>query len=106
MRCRAISSRPILTFAVGIHARRLKMGVMLFWSFMSLAVVIFPGVIGLRSATNANTLSVDPSPSNSMEGTIFRGPIILGSQVNGQIDDPFGVEPWTMQGSAGQRVTI
>ena len=90
-----------------IQSRRLEIvDVMIFWTVVSLAVVIFPLIMGFRSVANTDTFSVDPVSSSLTEDTILRGPIQSGTQVNGQIDDLFGIDEWTFQGSAGQTVTF
>ena len=76
-----------------IQSRRLEtVDVMIFWMVMSLAVVIFPLIMRFRSVANAGAFSVDPVSSSLTEDTILRGPIQPGTQVNGQINDLFGID--------------
>jgi hypothetical protein len=91
-----------------INARRLQIiDVMVFWTLVSIAVVIFPIVMGFRSLSTATGgFTTMPASSTTMEDTVLRGPISRGSQVTGRIDDLFGVDEWTLNGSAGEQVTI
>jgi hypothetical protein len=91
-----------------INARKLEiLDVMVFWTFVSIAAIVFPMVIGFRTLTTASEgFSADTEGSAFSEDTVLRGPISRGSQVTGRIDDLFGVDEWTMNGAAGEQVTI
>jgi len=91
-----------------INARRLEIvDVMVFWTFVSIAAVVFPVVMGFRSLTNATgEFTTNPAVSALSEDTVLRGPISRSSQVSGRIDDLFGVDEWTLNGAAGEQVTI
>jgi hypothetical protein len=79
---------------------------MAFWTFVSIAIVAFPTVMGLRAVTNVEPLSVDSATVGFTDDTILRGPISQGSPVHGRIDDLFAVEQWTLNATADQRVPI
>jgi hypothetical protein len=90
-----------------IESRRLEIvDIMIFWTFVSIAAIVFPLLMGVSSAASF-TGSPDFSGSVSSSSDVTRrGPIVPGSQVQGRIDDLFGVEEWTFTGAAGQQVTI
>ncbi|MGD8620490.1 MAG: PPC domain-containing protein [Anaerolineales bacterium] len=90
-----------------IESRRLEIvDVMIFWTFVSAAAVVFPLLMGLSSAariTGYRDFSVAIAESSDVTR---RGPIAPGSQVQGQIEDLFAMDEWTFSGAAGQEVTI
>lgn len=99
---------PYAYFWGWLNASRLKiMDIMLFWTVVSLVAVIFPFAMGFRMA------SVLPSTGTAAQVQSFsnydisnRGPMSMGSAVQGRIDGLFDMDSWTFQGSAGQTVTI
>jgi hypothetical protein len=79
---------------------------MIFWTIISIAAVAFPTLMGVRAVVNADPATFEGSTIGFMEESVARGSISPGSQATGRIDDLFGVEEWTLNGAAGQSVTI
>jgi hypothetical protein len=89
------------------NAGRLQIvDVMVFWTIISIAAIAFPTAMGMRAVLNADPATFEGSTIGIMEGGITRGSISPGMQANGRIDDLFGVDEWTLSGTAGQSLTI
>jgi hypothetical protein len=91
-----------------INARRLEIiDVMVFWTFVSIAAVVFPMVMSFRALTTSpDSFMANTAVTTFSEDIVQRGPISKGSQVNGRIDDLFGIDEWTINGAAGEQITI
>jgi hypothetical protein len=103
-----------------INARRLEMlDIMAFWTFVGIASIAFPLVIGVTSVVrlgdellqntpevfeSLDTLDFSDGPVG--DEPIFRGSIGPGQQTQGLIDDLFAIDEWTFNGQAGQTVSI
>jgi hypothetical protein len=103
---------PIYPYFWGwIRAKQLEIiDIMVFWTIISIGLVVFPLVMGFVAASQMapEMASFGDIASGDFSGTIStgsdiisRGPITQGSQVSGQIDDLFGVDEYTLAGSAG-----
>lgn len=108
---------PIYPYFWGwIRARQLEIvDIMVFWTIISIGLVVFPMILGFSAASqmapgmipSLDFNSGDVSGAISMGyDVVQRGSIAPGSQVGGQIDDLFGIDEYTLAGSAGGRVTI
>jgi hypothetical protein len=90
-----------------INSRRLEIvDIMVFWTFVSVAAIVFPLLMGFSTATRFAGDPSLPSTISSNSDVTRRGPISPGTRVQGQIDALFAVDEWTFTGAAGQRVTI
>ena len=90
-----------------INAGRLQIvDVMIFWTIISIAAVAFPTVMGVRAVVNADSAAFESSTIGFVDQGVARGSISPGSQATGRIDDLFGVDEWSLNGAAGQCVTI
>ena len=104
---------PIYPFFWGwIKARELEiLDIMVFWTIITLFSCVVPFILGFMGASQMipGMMPMGDFSSEMLSGSsevVSRGPIAPGSQVAGQIDDPFGTDAYTMAGSAGQTVTI
>ena len=108
---------PIYPYFWGwIRAKQLEIvDIMVFWTIISIGLVVFPVVMGFVAASQMapGMASFGDLTTGDFSGSIStgsdirsRGPITPGSQVSGQIDDLFGVDEYTLVGSAGGRVRI
>lgn len=108
---------PIYPYLWGwIGARQLGIvDIMVFWTIISIGLVVFPMILGFSAASQLAPAMISSGgfTSGDFSGTIStgsdivsRGPIAPGSQVEGRIDDLFGIDEDTLAGSAGGRVTI
>ncbi|MGD8605188.1 MAG: PPC domain-containing protein [Anaerolineales bacterium] len=100
---------PIYPYFWGwLNASRLKLfDIMIFWTVLSIGTVVFPLAMGFRLATLLpESGGVAQIQSFSNYDISNRGPLAVGSTVQGRIDGMFDMDSWTFQGSAGQTVTI
>ncbi|MFP3853060.1 MAG: PPC domain-containing protein [Anaerolineales bacterium] len=87
-------------------ARLQIIDIMVFWTFATVASVAFPMIMGAVSMPSMVTTSNNVEFTASQSEVNSRGPISPGSQIQGRIEDLFGVDEYTLSASAGQTVSI
>jgi hypothetical protein len=98
---------PYLYIWGWMNSRRLEMiDIMAFWTFVSVAAVVFPLLMGFSLATRLPTGGGFTQPVSSSSEVTRRGVISQGSQVQGTIDDLFAIDEWSFNGTAGEQVSI
>lgn len=89
------------------NAKRLEMiDIMAFWTLISIIALAFPLAIAATSGISMLQTSSDFGPAEFSSQVNVQGPISSGSQVQGRIEEVFGVDEWSFSGQKGQSVTI
>lgn len=99
---------PLYPYVWGwLNAARLQIiDIMFFWTFATLGSVAFPLIMAAVSAPTviAGTGTIQ---SVGIGADVNRkGPITSAGQVQGQINDMFGVDEWTYAATAGQIINL
>jgi hypothetical protein len=90
-----------------MNSRRLEIiDIMIFWSFVTIAAIVFPLLMGISAAAQLPSGMGFDEPASGSSDVTQRGSIGRGAQVQGHIDDLFAVDEWAFSGTAGEQVSI